>query len=993
MITHDRWRRIKEIFQSAQVIKTPTERLDFLNQTCGDDKLLREEVEALLRADESNEDFLKTPALEFAKGMLADEAKEINEFAEGQKVGRYIILCPLGAGGMGQIYLAQDEQLGRKIALKFIAREFATDPRRVLRFEQEARAVSSLNHPNVCVIHETGVTENNRHFIAMEYIQGETLRDKLTRETLTPLEAVQIAIQVSEALASAHAAGIVHRDIKPENIMLRPDGYVKVLDFGLAKLAERVPQGGTRGASPTVNTEAGTLMGTVKYMSPEQLREAELDERTDIWSLGVVLYEMLTRTTPFEAHTPNDTIALILGPQTPPLTFSDELPAHFHDIVGKAIEKDRTSRYQTVNKLAADLDTLKKELAHLAVNGLVSRDRPFSRFSTPTDGQKTRQTLASAPIFTRLKSQALSTADFLFSEIRTHKTAAAFTGATGVLVLLLLIPGAARLINNLVSKDDQPPRYNVTPLTNAARSLLAAVSLDGKRVAHIEDVQGRQRVVIGDLNTPGTDVVIPAEDDVRYLGLTFSHDNSYLYVTRKEKHGPGILYRVTQMGGTPARLKDGVDSPISLSPNGDQFAFVRFDETKSEYYVMTAGIDGSNERTLATRKDGANFSTYGLSWSPDGTMIVCPAGRWERGFHIDLVAIDAKTGVEQLLGEKDWFSVYQVGWEPDMKALIISARERGAAKHQIWRITFPNLVVQKVTRDANEYFGVSVSRENIVTTRTERSWRIQVATAGTLAPSTQISTGFGFTYGLTWINDKSFVHSAMAGERMNIFRVDPDGLNQVQLTNEGDNYNPVASSDGRFVVFSSNIGDGRFNIWRMNPNGGDLKPLTFTDANYYPSISPDNKWVAYDNMSGTKLTVWKVRIDGGEPIKVVDGYRMPVFSPDGRYLAVRYDLESGSRDIAIFPADGGEAVKRIVFVPILEWQRVQWLDKHTLSYIKSVNGISNLWSYDIDTDATKQLTFFDSDQIAAYTWSQDCKRVACQRVTNIGDVTKISSER
>ncbi len=192
MITHDRWRRIKEIFQSAQVLKRPTERIDFLNEVCGDDELLREEVEALLRADESNDDFLKTPALEFAKGMLADEAKETNEFSADQKVGRYTILCPLGAGGMGQIYLAQDEQLGRKIALKFIAREFATDPRRVLRFEQEARAVSSLNHPNVCVIHETGVTENNRHFIAMEYIQGETLRDKLTRETLTPLEAIHI---------------------------------------------------------------------------------------------------------------------------------------------------------------------------------------------------------------------------------------------------------------------------------------------------------------------------------------------------------------------------------------------------------------------------------------------------------------------------------------------------------------------------------------------------------------------------------------------------------------------------------------------------------------------------------------------------------------------------------------------------------------------------------------------------------------------------------
>src|SRR5688572_12001356 len=355
MYTQDRWQRIKEIFQSAQE-RTPAERFDFLNEVCGDDQSIREEVEALLTADDTNEDFLSAPAYEFAAGMLSDEAAE---FSAGQKVGRFTILCPLGAGGMGQIYLANDEQLGRKIALKLIAREFATDPRRVLRFEQEARAASALNHPNVCVIHDIGVTDNNRHFIAMEYIQGVTLRDKLAHEVMTPLEALQIAGQIAAALAVAHAAGIVHRDIKPENIMLRPDGYVKVLDFGLAKLTEMLPEeplGGntnvsTINASTKVRTEAGTLMGTVKYMSPEQLREGEVDERTDIWSLGVVLYEMLTRTTPFETKTPNGTITLIAGPQPPELSLSPELPVAYGDLIRKTLEKDRAKRYQSITRL------------------------------------------------------------------------------------------------------------------------------------------------------------------------------------------------------------------------------------------------------------------------------------------------------------------------------------------------------------------------------------------------------------------------------------------------------------------------------------------------------------------------------------------------------------------------------------------------------------------------------------------------------------------
>ena len=991
MITHDRWQRIKELFQSAQA-KEPEERLDFLDEICGDDQSLREEVEALLIADASNEDFLNVPALEFAKDILVDEPNETSEFAAGQKVSRYTIQRLIGAGGMGQIYLAQDDRLGRKVALKFIAREFATDPLRVLRFEQEARAVSSLNHPNVCVIHETGVTENVRHFIAMEYIEGVTLREKLQSGNLTPLESVHIAIHVAAALASAHTAGIVHRDIKPENIMLRPDGYVKVLDFGLAKLAERVPHG-AYGSRATVNTDAGTLMGTVKYMSPEQLRQADLDDRTDVWSLGVVLYEMLTQTTPFEANTPGDSIALILGPQTPPLTFADELPAQFGEIVRKAIEKDLTARYQTVRELAFDLNALKKDLERQAESGVIY-PQPLA-WVQPLTGQPTHptqpvKTFPSSAIFTRLRSQALSTADLLLSKIEMHKTAAVFTGATGVLLLLLLIPGAARFINRMLDKDFSQQEFTIKQLTNTMTSLLTTSSRDGKLVAYVEEVLGKQRVVIANPSTTGAPVVGPLEDAI-YLGLTFSRDSSYLYVTRKENHGPGILYRQAIPGTASVRVKEGVDSPISFSPTGDQFAFVRYNITRGEFSLMIADIDGGNERTLATRDGGQNFSTYGLSWSPDGSTIVCPAGRWDQGFHIALLGIDVKTGEQKVLGEKDWFSVYQVDWQEDMSGLIICARERESTPHQIWRITYPDGQAQKVTRDLKEYKGVSVAGDDIVTVQTERSWRLWVATPGPSEPLRRIGTGGGFSHGLSWTTNGPIIYSAMDQDRLNIWRLDPDGK-KVQLTNTGDNYNPVASPDGRFVVFASNRNDKRFNIWRMDLQGGGLTQLTFSDANFYPSISPDSKWVAYDNQSDSKLSIWKVPIEGGDPVKIVDGYRMPVFSPDGQFIAARYNLESGSRDVAIFPVDGGTAVRRVT-IPILEWQRVQWVDQQTISYIDSKNGASNLWSYDISTGATKQLTFFNSDQIVAYAWSPDFKQVACQLVTRMGDVTRISSER
>lgn len=1014
MITHDRWQRIKEIFQSAQE-KTPTERIEFLDEVCGDDKSIREEVEALLTADESNEDFLSAPAYEFAAGMLSDEEPDVSEFANGQRVGRYTILCPLGAGGMGQIYLAQDDQLGRKIALKMIARAFATDTRRVLRFQQEARAASALNHPNVCVIHEIGVTENNRHFIAMEYIQGITLRDKLTREQITPHDALHIARQVADALAAAHAAGIVHRDIKPENIMLRPDGYVKVLDFGLAKLTEVLHEPdaetepelpvGTHHISTTVRTEAGTLMGTVKYMSPEQLREMELDERTDIWSLGVVLYEMLTRTTPFEARTPNGTIASIIAQHPPTLVLPEEMPVRFREIVEKALDKERTTRYQTVTMLAADLNTLQRELEREHENQLATGQTTLRWYSQPTKPYETHVVGSGSAIFTRLKSQAISTADFLLSEIRSHKAAALFTGVTGVLALLVLLPYVTRFIGQVTNRDNNVAQVaqlttsqtmNVhKALTNSGTSICSAVSADGKLAAHAEEQDGKQRLMVTSTVTFGTSVVVPPED-VQYLGVTFSSDNNYLYFTRTEQSSSsGVLYRLALPGAAPVKLKEGVDSPVSLSPLGDRLAFVRFDSEANEYSVVVSDIGGTDERVLATRNAGSRFSLYGLAWSPDGDTVVCPAGRWNKGFHIDLIAIDVNTGQERKIGNRSWSSVYQIAWLRDMSGLIVSARDRTMAPHQLWRITYPAGDVQKVTNDTNEYRGVSLSGETIVTVKTDWTWKMWRSTIDGSSQPTAIASGWGLMYGIWWTAKGKIVYSSITQDRLNLSRIDPDGSNNIQLTvDSGDNYTPAASPDGKIIVFTSTR-DGGFEIYRLNAEtGNDIKQLTHTDGNSYPTISTDNQWVAYDHVTETGRSVWKVPLEGGESIKVGDGYRMPVFSPDNQRIVARSELRSSTRDVALFSANanGGPPLKRLR-IPVMEWQRVYWLDNHTVSFIKNIGGTSNIWSYDVETDDSKQLTNFNGDQIFTYAWSPDYKEIVCQRGTKLSNVTIISSEQ
>ena len=978
MITHDNWQRIKEIFDSAQKLSA-AERPDFLHRACGDDTSLREEVEALLTADASNQDFLNSPAYHFAAEILVE-----TEFSAGQEIGRYTVLCPLGFGGMGQIYLAEDAKLKRKIALKFISQQFATDPQRVQRFEQEALAASALNHPNICVIHELGITETGRHFIAMEYIQGITLRDQLSREPLPTRQALNIAIQVATALSSAHASRIVHRDIKPENLMVRPDGYVKVLDFGLAKLTEILPVSETPlQASKNVTTEAGTLMGTVKYMSPEQLREAKVDERSDIWSLGVVLYEMLTGSTPFEASTPNETIAAIRAAQPPSLEFSDHIPGELRHVIGRALEKDRDRRYQTISKFAADLKELQAKLQGQSTVDLTTV------YPLSDDDQQTRR-IESSGIFTRIKSQALYRTEFLLSGIRSHKKAALFTGVSSVLVVLLFVPAAVRNFSSLFNSNTVQSK--MTSVTNAGTSVCSAISSDGKWVAHAEERGGKQWLVLTDTTTAKSSEIIAASE-VQYLGISFTRESNYLYFTRLENNR-GMLYRLALSGGPPVKIKDGVDSPISFSPQQDRFAFVRHDKNTLFYSLVVSPIDGSSEQILATRQNGDALSIYGPAWSPDGNLIVCPIRSWTNGFKVSLIAIDVNNGREKLLSDQPWFTILQIAWLDDMSGLIISARDQATAPDRLWRISYPDAVSQQLTSDLADYRGVSIAGRDIVTVRNDWTWDLIVtdSTKDSAHPST-IASGVGVPYGVTWASNNRIVFSAMAQDTLNIARINSDGSDQVPLTVKSkDNYSPATSSDGRFVVFTSNR-TGTFDIWRMNiEDASDLKQLTFSNGNFYPTISPDNEWVAYDNQTSKQKSIWKVPLRGGKETKVADGYRMPAFSPDNQFIAARYDLESGTNDVAILYAGSGELWKKIP-VPNFDWQRVQWLSQNTLSYIEKINGFPNIVSYDIASGEKKQLTYFNRNRIFSYAWSPDYKLLACQLGTKTTNIVRIKNDK
>jgi serine/threonine protein kinase/Tfp pilus assembly protein PilF len=356
----ERWKQVTDLFQSA-VERAPEERAAFLDEACHGDEGLRREVGSLLTSHERSENFIELPAFEVAPELVTNERAGA---LVGKLIGHYRIESLIGIGGMGEVYLARDEQLGRKAALKLLPDSLTTDETQLSRFKNEARSASALNHPNILTVYEIGA-EGNRQFIATEFIEGMTLRASLACGRMNLHAALEIAVQVASALAAAHATGVVHRDIKPENIMLRPDGYAKVLDFGIAKLTEQRPGSDLddEGTTAVLQTRPGLVLGTGHYMSPEQARGQKVDARSDIWSLGVVLYEMVGGIPPFPGETPSDCIASILTTEPPPLSgLLSDVPLKLESILQKALRKNSDERYQTIKEMLADLRNLKGEL-------------------------------------------------------------------------------------------------------------------------------------------------------------------------------------------------------------------------------------------------------------------------------------------------------------------------------------------------------------------------------------------------------------------------------------------------------------------------------------------------------------------------------------------------------------------------------------------------------------------------------------------------------
>ena len=1015
-MTPERWQQVKRLLESA-LERNPVGRAALLDNACKDDPSLRREVESLIASHEQAQSLFELPAFEAAAGLPASDKAEL----VGRRIGDYKFLEQIGRGGMGEVYLAHDSRLGRRVALKLLPSRYTTDEQRVRRFEQEARAASALNHPNILMIFEIGRVDGI-HFIATEYVEGETLRQRMANAKMSLSEALEVSIQAASALVAAHQAGIVHRDVKPENVMLRPDGYVKVLDFGLAKLTEQ-PAASDTGALTfgKVDTDPGTVMGTASYMSPEQARGQTVDSRTDIFSLGVVMYEMIAGRAPFDGETTSDVIASILKTEPPPLAqYTGKAPDVLERLVAKTLRKDREERYQTAKELLTDLKKLKQRLDFEAeeqrslspdVSRVAADNISRQQIIVDTDNKPVAQTGDAA-------ARTTSSAEIIIEEIKRHKLGAALA----LLAVVIVAMGIGLAIYKLAGKSpsatnsNEPfSRIRPTRLTTTGKASVAAISPDGKYVAHAMGAKSQQSLWLRHIAT-GSDTEIVPTANVDYTGLTFSPDGNYIYFLRWESVEGGF-YRVPVLGGSMKPLGRDVDGGITFSPDGRQIAYMRGYPQRDEAILATANADGTEEQALFTKHGQRDVyappgTTWGPAWSPDGETIAFALRKAEAdGNYWNVVTVRVKDKAEQQLTFQKWSSLGQLAWLRDGSGLIVAAADRETAPaQQIWYVSYPSGGARRITNDTNGYSGVSLTADStaLLTVQTEQNSNIWIAPSGDASRAAQMtSNNFEGLYGLCWTPEGRILYTSRTAQgRSSIWMMDADGTGQKQLTVDAppnnkpsiSNLRPTVSPDGRYIVFVSNR-TGSNCVWRMDIDGNNPKELSRGTYAGRPQLTPDGQWVVYTDLESGKQRLWKVPIIGGEPVQLTDySSSGGVVSPDGTHIALRFvdELATPKRQrFGITSIEGGLPSK--VFdlpQPLALDQVIRWTpDGRALFYIETRNGVSNIWTYSLDGSPPKQVTSFKSDQIFSYEWSRDGRQLVCARGAQTSDAVLITDLR
>jgi serine/threonine protein kinase/Tol biopolymer transport system component len=902
----------------------------------------------------------------------------------GQSISHYRILEKLGGGGMGVVYKAEDVSLGRFTALKFLPLELARDAVALERFRREARAASALNHPNICTIYEIG--EDAGHaFIAMEYMEGATLKHRIGGRPMDLEQLLEIGVEVADALDAAHGQGIIHRDIKPANIFVTTRGHGKILDFGLAKQTQpgvTLSAAMTAGLSEEHLTSPGTAVGTVAYMSPEQVRGKELDPRTDLFSFGAVLYEMATGTLPFRGDTSGViTEAILNRAPVPPVRLNPDLPPKLEDVINKALEKDRSLRYQSAAEMRTDLKRL-------------LRDSTSGRTAVK---EETEVPAGAAPSGAITSSPAVAAAG---SSGSTNVAAQRGDKKMGLLaaIALVLLGAISFGVYKLLTRK---PELNlqgmkIEKLTQSGKAASVAISPNGQYVVYVLRDGEKQSLMVRQVAT-GSDVAILPADIVVFYGVTFSPDGNYIYFVRssKETFNFSFLYQMPVLGGAPRQLIRDIDTPVSFSPDGRQFVYVRGVPEKQSVDVVIAEADGSGGRLLASLENAiVSFpSLTGPAWSPDGKTIAATWLTPKNGRHWELVAIPAAGGKPQTIYSNEAV-IGRPQWLPNGNGLLVGHGDPAQNRRgQLWFIPYPSGEPRRFTNDLTNYDtrSLDMTRDGkaLVTSEITQLEDIWLAPASNPSEMRQLTSGEPAGRSLSIFPDGRIISLTTAGGIESIL---PGGGARTLLTSNK-NLNTYVSTcgDGRSIVFQA-LSEGRMNIWRMDADGSNATRLTHGETDYTPDCSSDGKWLAY--VEGK--FIHRLPIEGGTPTQLASDHFgvVPRISPDGKLIAYGAEREPGTAALIVhvIPSTGGALLYKLPYVA--GTVQVHWSpDNKAIDYLLTRSGVTNLWRQPLTGGEPKQITNFSSGLVFNFCWSRDGKQLALARGSLSSDIVLISNFR